>query len=101
MFWISMFNHELRDREYDSAIISGLVVLALDTESGGWMPAVSYTPILAAVVTVLRALVVYRSWQRRQKEIQRRIVEEGITEEEADYTVEGTVEVCERWSRDS
>ncbi|KAK4897073.1 hypothetical protein LTR49_028043 [Elasticomyces elasticus] len=73
MFWISMFNHELRDREYDSAIMSGLAVLASDTQSGGWMPATNYPP-------------------RRQKEIRRRIVEEGMTEEEADNAVEGTVE---------
>ncbi|KAK3615709.1 hypothetical protein LTR56_026428 [Elasticomyces elasticus] len=92
MFWIIMLNHELRDREYDSAIMSGLAVLALDTQSGGWMPATNYTPILAAMVTVRRALVVYRSWQRRQKKIRRRVVEEGMTEEEADNAVEGTVE---------
>ncbi|KAK5685704.1 hypothetical protein LTR17_027001 [Elasticomyces elasticus] len=91
-FWISMFNHELQDREFDSAIMSGLAVLALDTQSGGWMPPTNYTPILAAMVTVLRAFVVYRSWQRRQDEIRRKVAEDGITEEEADSMVEGTVE---------
>ncbi|KAK3620044.1 hypothetical protein LTR22_025756 [Elasticomyces elasticus] len=91
-FWISMFNHELQDREFDSAIMSGLAVLALDTQSGGWMPPTNYTPILAAMVTVLRGVVVYRSWRRRQDEIRRRIAEDGITEEEADSVVEGTVE---------
>ena len=30
-FWIAMFNHELKDKIYDSAIISGLAVLGLDT----------------------------------------------------------------------
>ena len=60
-----MFNYELKDKTYDSAIISGLAVLGLDTQDGGWMPALNYTPILTAIVTVLRALVVFRSWQRK------------------------------------
>ncbi|KAK0972240.1 hypothetical protein LTR54_017624 [Friedmanniomyces endolithicus] len=87
-----MFDHELRDREYDTAIMSGSAVPALDTQRGGWTPATNYTPILAAIMTVLRALVVYGSWQRRQKEIPRSIIEERMAEEEADNVVEGTVE---------
>ncbi|KAK5109835.1 hypothetical protein LTR85_002040 [Meristemomyces frigidus] len=51
-FWIAMFDHELRDSEYESGIISGLAVLALHTQGGGWMSPM-YTPVCAAMMTVL------------------------------------------------
>ena len=44
-FWIAMFNHELKDKTYNSAIMSRLAVLGKDTQDGGWMPALNYTPI--------------------------------------------------------
>ena len=85
-FWIAMFNHELKDKTYDSAIMSGLAVLGMDTQDGGWMPALNYTPILAAMVTVLRALVVFRSWQRKQAAV-REAVKGGATVEDAEAEV--------------
>jgi len=34
-FWIAMFNHELKDREFESSIISAAAVLGLEVERGG------------------------------------------------------------------
>jgi hypothetical protein len=61
MFWIAMFDYELKDNEFKSGIISGLVVLGIDTQNGSWKSALSYTLILSATVAVIRALVVYRA----------------------------------------
>ena len=58
-FWIAMFDHELKDREFESGIISAAAVLGLEVEKGGWRSALSYTPILSAMITTLRALVIY------------------------------------------
>lgn len=38
-FWISMFEHELRDDEFESGVISELAVLGIDTQSGSWKSA--------------------------------------------------------------
>ncbi len=61
-----MFDHELKDSEFKSGIISRLAVLGIDIQTGSWKTALNYTPILSAIVTVMRALVVYRSWQMRR-----------------------------------
>ena len=99
-FWIAMFDHELKDSEFKSGIISGLAVLGIDTQTGSWKTALNYTPILSAIVTVMRALVVYRSWQTRQQSI-RSGIEAGLTQEEAEDTarsvVDGVDELVERF----
>lgn len=82
MFWISMFDHELKDSDFKSGIMSRLVVLGVDGQSGSWKSVLSYTPILSAVVAVMRALVVYRAWQIRQYSIRDKVLQ-GLSEEEA------------------
>jgi hypothetical protein len=54
-----MFDHELKDREFESGIISAAAILGLEVEKGGWRSALSYTPMLSAIITMLQALVVY------------------------------------------
>lgn len=81
-FWIAMFDHPLGDREYESAVLSGLAVLGGDGENGGWMPAINYTPILAAVITTMRAIVIRKGWRKRQDHIQRQI-QDGMPEKQA------------------
>ena len=81
-FWIAMFDHELTTSEFESGIISGLAVLGLNTERGGWKEAINYTPILSAIVTVVRALVIQKAWKDREDEIQR-LQEEGLREDAA------------------
>ena len=85
-FWIAMFDHRLGDQEYENAVLSGLAVLGADGENGGWMPAINYTPILAAVITTMRAIVVRRAWRVRQRQIQLNI-RNGIPKEYADHGV--------------
>jgi hypothetical protein len=64
-----MFNHELKDREFESVIISAASVLGLEVEKGGWRSALSYTPILSAIMITLRALVVYQAHGERKRSI--------------------------------
>jgi hypothetical protein len=52
-FWIAMFDYELKDREFKSSIISVAAVLGLEIERGGWRSALSYTPMLSAIITTL------------------------------------------------
>lgn len=80
-FWLSMFDHELKEGEYESAVISALAVLGLDTNEG-WASAMNYTPKLSAIVTVTRALIVYQAWIQRQDHI-RELTEDGNTQERA------------------
>lgn len=68
-FWIAMFDHELGDSEFESGIISGLAVLGADSEDGGWMPTITYTPTLAAIITTMRAVMVRRAWRQRRRYI--------------------------------
>jgi hypothetical protein len=65
-----MFNYELKDREFESGIISVAAVLGLKVEKGGWRSALSYTPILSAIITTLRALVVYQAHSDRWQSIE-------------------------------
>jgi hypothetical protein len=64
-FWIAIFDHELKDREFESGIISVAAILGLEVERGGWRSALSYTPILSAIITTLQALVVYQAYSDR------------------------------------
>ena len=45
-FWVSMFDHDLNAGDFESGIISGLAVLGLNTENGGWKAAMNYTYLL-------------------------------------------------------
>lgn len=91
LFWINMFDHELRDDEFESGIVSGLAVLGIDTQSGSWKSALNYTPILSAVVSVMRALVVHRAWRMRQDSIAVGMAE-GLSEPEAKQQARSAVE---------
>ena len=91
MFWIAMFDYKLKDSEFRSGIMSALAVLGIDTQTGSWKSALSYTPILSAVVAIMRALVVYRAWQMRQHNIRDKM-SQGLSEEEAAAQARSTVE---------
>ena len=58
-FWIAIFDHKLKDSEFESGVINGLAVLVIDTANGSWKAALNYTPVLSTILTVMRALVVY------------------------------------------
>jgi hypothetical protein len=48
-----MFDYELKDREFESSIISAAAILGLEVEKGGWRSALSYMPMLSAIITTL------------------------------------------------
>ncbi|KAK5110579.1 hypothetical protein LTR85_000994 [Meristemomyces frigidus] len=70
----------------ENAVLSGLAVLGADGENGSWMPAINYTPILAAVITTMRAIVVRRAWRTPQNQIELN-VRNGIPKDYADQGV--------------
>ena len=55
-----MFDYRLGDNKYKNGVLSGLVVLGAIGENGGWMPAINYIPILAAMITTIRAIIIRR-----------------------------------------
>jgi len=67
--WIAMFDQRLKDDQYVSGVMSSIAVLAIDQLHGGWKPAIHFTPVLSAIVTTARALVVHRAWSEQQEEI--------------------------------
>jgi hypothetical protein len=56
-----MFDHGLKDNEYKNAMLSRLAVLGTCREKNGWVPAIFYTPTLAAVITNIQAIVIRRA----------------------------------------
>ena len=55
-----MFDYDLKDNEYENAMLSGLAVLGICGEKNGWVLAIFYTPTLAAIITSMRAIIVRR-----------------------------------------
>jgi hypothetical protein len=72
-FWVAIFDHDLKDNEYENAIISRLAVLGIYGEKNGWVPAISYTPILAAIITSIRAIIICRAWRIRMDYIEQQV----------------------------
>ena len=68
-FQIAIFNYELKTNKYESGIISGLAVIGLDANKGGWVKGQNFTPVLLAIITIVRALVTYQAYIIRQREI--------------------------------
>lgn len=63
-FWTSLLNHSLPDDEHKSALISGVAVLGLKADhlGSGWAQAHEFSPVLSALVTTSKALVVYEAY---------------------------------------
>jgi len=60
-FCIQLFDHQLERTDYDSAVLSGLAVLAI--KGDGWEDASNYTPKLSAVIKVAQLLVIQYAWK--------------------------------------
>jgi hypothetical protein len=65
-----MFDHNLKDNEYENAMLSGLAVSGTCGEKNGWVPAMFYAPTLAAMITSMRAIIVRRAWRVRMDYIE-------------------------------
>jgi hypothetical protein len=61
---IQLLDHTFEQVEYESAVISGLAVIAVD--GNGWTDAQNYTPKLSAVIKVAQLLVVQHAWETKQ-----------------------------------
>ena len=72
-FWVAMFDHDLKDNEYENAMLSGLAVLGTCGEKNGWVPAIFYTPTLAAMITSMRAIIIRRAWRKRMDHIEQQV----------------------------
>jgi hypothetical protein len=81
----------LLDDEFQSGFLSAVAVLGLDTEDAGWVSVFTFTPKLAAIVTVCKALVVFMAYKQRQDDIDR-LVENGVCEKEAKKEAVSVVE---------
>jgi hypothetical protein len=55
-FCISLLNHRITRKEYDSPLVCALAVLGVKEE--GWKGAEQYPPILSAVIKITRFMVV-------------------------------------------
>jgi hypothetical protein len=68
-----MFDHDLKDNEYENAMLSGLAVLGTCREKNEWVPAIFYTPTLAAMITSMRAIIVRRAWRKRMDYVEQQV----------------------------
>ncbi|KFZ17941.1 hypothetical protein V501_01471, partial [Pseudogymnoascus sp. VKM F-4519 (FW-2642)] len=65
-FCIDLLDHPLQDREYESAMISGLAVLGLRDDEG-WLDAEDYTPKYSAAIKLARLMVVQEAYERKEE----------------------------------
>jgi hypothetical protein len=79
-FWLAMLDHDIGDSEHINGIISALMVLAIDERNKGWKPATLYTPILSAIITVSRSMVVYQAYDNRNAIVKRLMRAELMSE---------------------
>lgn len=96
-----LLDHDIKDDEYSSAIISAMAVIGIEGEDGGWCSPMNYTPKMSAIIKVARMMAVYSAHQARKEDIrrviaadQRRQLSGGngavvLTEQEAKQRVAG------------
>lgn len=106
-FWISILDHDIKDRQSASALVGAMAVLGID-ESGGWKSPLVYTPIQSAVVTLSKMIVLYSASLTRREMVERMTqerIEEGfrppiakaIAEERATSCVELVRQMANRF----
>ncbi|KAF2835754.1 hypothetical protein M501DRAFT_915202, partial [Patellaria atrata CBS 101060] len=81
-FLLSLLDHQLKDSEYQSALISATAAFGVDADQG-WKGVLAYTPTLSAIITVARMLVLYQARQTRIRSIEEMIGRDGIDGEKA------------------
>lgn len=82
-WWISVLDHPLGDHQDHSVMVSGMAVLGWDGASRHWRVATAYTPVISAIVTVARMLVIYQAKQTRDTAVQQ-LRNSDIEEDEAE-----------------
>ncbi|KAF2828293.1 hypothetical protein CC86DRAFT_320984, partial [Ophiobolus disseminans] len=71
--WIALLDHSLVGDEHKSGLLSGIAVLGLkpDYHGGGWVPAHDFSPVLSALITTSKVLVVHYARQQRDTALQK------------------------------
>lgn len=80
--FISVLDHETKDTEYESILVSFITVLSIRADHG-WEDYGSFTPKLSAVATMSRLFVVKRAVDRRAELVEEK-VGRGMSREEAE-----------------
>jgi hypothetical protein len=76
----------LKDNEYENAVLSGLAVLGTCGKKNGWVPAIFYTPTLAAMIISMRAIIIRRAWRKRMDYMEQQVsngVDHDVAERDA------------------
>ena len=58
VFLLALLDHNLKDNKYRSVFVSALAVLGVDNIRG-WKDLLIYTPIMSAIIIVIKMLVLY------------------------------------------
>ena len=82
-FLLSLLDYNLKDNKYKSVLISAAVVFRVDNNYSQ-KSALSYTPIILAIIIVIRMLVLYKASKARKEYIAEIIEKEGFSKEDAD-----------------
>ena len=82
-FLLSLLDHNLKDDEYKSVLVSAAAVFGVSNDCG-WKSALSYTPTISAIVTVARMLVLYKASKARKERVAEIMEKEGFSKEDAD-----------------
>jgi len=82
-FLLLLLDYNLKDDKYKSVLVSVAAVFRVDSNYG-WKSALSYTPTISAIVTVIRMLVLYKASKARKEYIAEIMEKEGFSKEDAD-----------------
>ncbi|KAJ4195495.1 endo-1,3-beta glucanase [Fusarium solani] len=96
-FYISVLDHFTKSTEYDSALISFLMVLSIRNDNA-WESYANFTPKLSAIMAISRAFLVKYTVEKRARYVQQR-VEKGQTREGAEEKSPGHFEIMSEMAR--
>ncbi|RMI97528.1 hypothetical protein CDV36_016208 [Fusarium kuroshium] len=96
-FYISVLDHFTKGTEYDSILVSFLMVLSIRND-GTWETYGNFTPKLSAIMAISRVLLVKHTVDKRAGYVQQR-VEQGQTREEAEERSPGHFEIMSDMTR--
>ena len=96
-FYISMLNHFTKTTEYDSILVSFLMVLCIRADNT-WESYSSFTSKLSGIMAISRVLLVKYTVDKRLGYIRRR-VSQGQTQEEAEEKSPGHFEIMSDMTR--
>ncbi|KAI8648058.1 hypothetical protein LRP88_12664 [Fusarium phalaenopsidis] len=96
-FYVSILDHFTKSTEYDSVLVSFLMVLSIRNDNT-WESYTNFTPKLSAIMAISRVFLVNYTVETRARYIQRR-VEQGQTREEAEENSPGHFEIMSEMTR--